>query len=177
MEIELQPFERSDFSRLISWVSSPEFLLQWAGPIFHYPLTEDQLESYYSSGTEAPADRLVYKAIDRKSGEVVGHIELNLIDRENRSARLSRVLVGPDEKRNKGIGALMTNRILEIAFQENHLHRVDLFVFDFNIGAIQCYEKCGFKKEGFLRDARRFGDGYWSLYLMSILENEWRRKE
>jgi len=54
------------------------------------------------------------------------------------------------------------------------LHRIDLVVFDFNQAAIACYEKAGFVREGHIREARRMGDGYWSLYLMSMLEDEWR---
>jgi RimJ/RimL family protein N-acetyltransferase len=48
-------------------------------------------------------------------------------------------------------------------------------LFDFNEAAIRCYEKCGFVKERLLRDARRVGNEYWSLYIMSILETEWGR--
>jgi RimJ/RimL family protein N-acetyltransferase len=40
------------------------------------------------------------------------------------------------------------------------------------VSAIVCYEKVGFKKEGLLRDSRKNGDEYWSLWEMSILENE-----
>ncbi|MCW3108086.1 MAG: family N-acetyltransferase, partial [Segetibacter sp.] len=36
-------------------------------------------------------------------------------------------------------------------------------------------EKCGFVKEGLMRDVLRYQDDtYWSLYEMSILEDEWR---
>ncbi|GGE20258.1 hypothetical protein GCM10011571_22770 [Marinithermofilum abyssi] len=62
---------------------------------------------------------------------------------------------------------------MEVGFNELQLHRIDLRVFDFNRGAMKCYEKCGFKKEGVLRDARKSRNGYWSLYQMSILEDEW----
>lgn len=68
----------------------------------------------------------------------------------------------------------MVRKIVEIGFEQLGLHRIELVVFDFNEAAIRCYEKCGFVKEGLLRDARRVGNEYWSLYIMSILESEWR---
>ncbi len=71
----------------------------------------------------------------------------------------------------------MIEEILKIAFKELNLHRVSLGVFDFNYSAIACYEKAGFIKEGLLRDARKTGNEYWSLWEMSILENEWREKK
>jgi len=46
--IKLEQFDETDFDRLISWVDSEEFMLQFAGPIFTFPLTIDQLESYIS---------------------------------------------------------------------------------------------------------------------------------
>lgn len=68
----------------------------------------------------------------------------------------------------------MVLRALEIGFDRLGLHRVDLVVFDFNAGAIACYERAGFVIEGRLREARRFGEDYWTLVQMSILEHEWR---
>jgi RimJ/RimL family protein N-acetyltransferase len=98
---------------------------------------------------------------------------LGKIDRKNKSARVGKVLVGDKNTRGKGIGQQMIKEILKIAFDELQLHRVSLGVFDFNVSAIACYEKAGFIKEGLLRDSRKNGDEYWSLWEMSILENEW----
>lgn len=60
-----------------------------------------------------------------------------------------------------------------MGFTELGLHRIDLIVFDFNVSAIKCYEKAGFKTEGLKRDIRKMGDEFWSAYEMSILEDEW----
>jgi RimJ/RimL family protein N-acetyltransferase len=170
LAIELQAFGREDFQRLMSWISSPEFLLQWAGPIFQFPLDTPQLERYLAAATETPPVRKIFKAV--AGGEVVGHIELDVIDRRNSSARMSRVLI-TDAWRGRGTGRAMVQALLELGFGELGLHRIDLVVFDFNLTAIACYEKAGFVREGHIRDARRMGDGYWSLYQMSMLEDEW----
>lgn len=47
--VELKYFERSDFDQLIGWVDSPEFLLQWSGSQFDYPLNEAQLVQYLAN--------------------------------------------------------------------------------------------------------------------------------
>lgn len=172
MAITLQTFGREDFQRLIHWIGSPEFLLQWAGPIFQFPLDAPQLERYLAPTEEALPSRRIFKAV--ANGEVVGHIELDAIDRRNRSARMSRVLI-TDAWRGRGAGRAMVQALLELGFDDLGLHRIDLVVFDFNVAAIACYENAGFVREGHIRDARRMGDGYWSLYLMSILEDEWRK--
>jgi RimJ/RimL family protein N-acetyltransferase len=62
-------------------------------------------------------------------------------------------------------------------FDELALHRIDLVVFDFNLAAIACHERAGFAEESRLREARRFGEEYWTLVQMSILEGEWRARQ
>lgn len=170
--IELKYFGYSDFEQLVDWIDSPEFLLQWGGSGFEYPLDEHQLEKYIEDANGVNPDTLVYKVIDKETAHVVGHISLGKIDRKNKSARVGKVLVGDKNTRGQGIGQLMMAEILKVAFNELRLHRISLGVFDFNIRAITCYEKVGFKKEGLLRDSRKNGDEYWSLWEMSILENE-----
>ena len=44
--IRLEPFTNNDFLRLINWMCSERELVQFAGPIFSYPLTENQLAEY-----------------------------------------------------------------------------------------------------------------------------------
>ena len=171
--VELKNFERSDFKQLINWIESPSFLLQWGGPQFDYPLNETQLEKYIENANSENAETMIYKVIDNETGETIGHISLGKIDRKNKSARIGKVLIGDKNTRGKGIGQQMIKEILKIAFDELQLHRVSLGVFDFNVSAIACYERAGFIKEGLLRDSSKNGDDYWSLWEMSILENEW----
>jgi len=172
--ITLRPFDRSDFARLIGWVASPAFLLQWAGPLFTYPLDTPQLERYLAESQQEQPMRMIFTAVEAETGAAVGHIELGKIDPRNRSASLARVLIGDPSRRGKGSGVEMVLHALAIGFDRLGLHRVDLVVFDFNTGAIACYERAGFVIEGRLREARRFGEDYWTLVQMSILEQEWR---
>jgi len=44
--IQLLPFSESNFQPLIDWVNSKHLLAQFAGPIFTYPLTVEQLAKY-----------------------------------------------------------------------------------------------------------------------------------
>lgn len=171
--VKLKYFERIDFKQLIDWIDSPQFLLQWGGPAFAYPLTENQLEKYIENANNENSDTLIYKVTDNETGNVIGHISLGKIDRINKSARVGKVLVGDKSVRGKGVGKLLMKEILKVAFDELNLHRVSLGVFDFNLSAIACYEKAGFIKEGLLRDSRKNDDEYWNLWEMSILENEW----
>ncbi|KAA0546683.1 hypothetical protein FZW96_15755 [Bacillus sp. BGMRC 2118] len=59
--LKLLPFENVDYDRLISWIDSPALLLQWAGPIFTFPLNHEQLYHYSS---EAPSNRRIFKVVN-----------------------------------------------------------------------------------------------------------------
>ncbi|HDR4559558.1 GNAT family N-acetyltransferase [Bacillus cereus] len=170
--IKLATFKKSDFKQLIGWIHSEEFLIQWSGNAFTYPLNEHQLENYIES-----SNTLAFKVIDEQSKKVVGHISLGQIDNINKSARIGKVLVGDTKMRGRSIGKHMMKAVLQVAFEELKLHRVTLGVYDFNMSAISCYEKIGFVKEGLLRESKKVGETYWNLWEMSMLEYEWSDKK
>jgi RimJ/RimL family protein N-acetyltransferase len=172
--VTLRPFERGDFDRLIAWAESPEFIFQWAGAIFTYPLDAAQLERYRLLASGDPPTRYIYTALTE--GAPAGHIELSAIDRRNSAATLARVLVDP-ARRGQGIGAAMVTQVLAIGFDALGLHRIDLNVFDFNHAAIACYARAGLVREGLARDARRVGDGWWSVVTMAMLADDWAARK
>ncbi|OWR30165.1 GNAT family N-acetyltransferase [Saccharibacillus sp. O23] len=175
--ITLEYFEPADFASLIEWSGDEEFLLQWSGPDFKYPLMIDQLTRYVQDANDRrTSNKFIYKAVEQHTNELVGHVSLGNVDRSNRSGRIGKVLLSPNH-RGKGYGKQLIDRVLHIGFNEFELHRISLGVFDFNISAIQCYESAGFVREGLLRDARKYKDNYWNLIEMSILEEEWRKKD
>ncbi len=175
MEIALKPLEISDFDQLAKWIPSKRFHVQWCGTIFRFPLGETQLQKYLGKCGETPPRRLGFKAVDADNN-MVGQISFHIVNVEHGYAHLGPILVGDPALRGKGIGSEMIYKMQEIAFEELKLHRIDLYVFDFNTSAIACYEKVGFAKEGLLRDTTRVEDEYWSPYLMSILAAEWRAR-
>jgi RimJ/RimL family protein N-acetyltransferase len=175
MDIILRAFTRDDIPRLIGWVNhgGPDFFVRWAGTAFDYPLTEAQLEAHLAEAEGPDATRRVFAAVDRAGGEVVGHAELSRVDRKNRSASISRLLVGDPEARGKGVGRQIVAAVLDVAFGELSLHRVDLYVLEFHVTALSMYKALGFKTEGHLVEARRAGDRYWNAYYMAMLDEEW----
>jgi RimJ/RimL family protein N-acetyltransferase len=174
--IRLRPFAREDFPAILRWIDTPELLLQWAGRNFVWPLDEPQLESYLQSSHGDSPQRRLYSAVNGVDGSLVGHIGLRDICHIHRGAMVSCVLVGEAASRGRGIGSAMMKEICEIGFSHLGLHRLDLYVFDFNQGARRCYERAGFRTEGLLREKFRHGDVFWSCYLMSQLRPEWEER-
>jgi RimJ/RimL family protein N-acetyltransferase len=160
--VKLKKFDTSDYGRLINWIDSKELMIQFGGPLFSFPITNNQLDEYVTN-----EKRLIYKVIDSNTFKVIGHAELNDIDYTNKNARICRILVGDKSSRNKGFGKQIIYAIIKIAFNELKLHRLDLGVYDFNKQAIKCYENCGFEIEGLFKENMKIGNDYWSTYNMS----------
>ncbi|WP_027963702.1 GNAT family N-acetyltransferase [Halalkalibacillus halophilus] len=171
--IRLEYFTNKDYDRLINWVESARFMMKWGGPGFTFPLTKEQLDEYTEETNEVGSSRYVYNVVYTKTEEVIGHVSLGKIDYFHGIARVGKVLVSPNA-RGKGFTKYVMEEALTVAFDELNLHRVSLGVFDNNQPAVKAYESFGFVKEGLLRDARRFGEEYWDLWEMSLLEDEWR---
>jgi RimJ/RimL family protein N-acetyltransferase len=176
--IKLEYLEQKDFKKIVEWNNNKtaDFLLQWSGPVYKYPLTEEQIQDFFDSYVNKEKDTLfVYKIVDIKSNEMIGTIELDERDTQNKIGRVGRFLIGEESYRGKGIGRIVLNEIVRIGFEELGLSKITLGVFDFNIGAIKCYERVGFVKEELKENYRKAENGYWNLYDMGITREMWKK--
>jgi [ribosomal protein S5]-alanine N-acetyltransferase len=73
----------------------------------------------------------------------------------------------------KGYGTDAMKVLLDYIFEYININKVKLEVFSSNERAIRSYEKCGFKKEGILREEIfRYG-AFQDMTVMGILRKEW----
>ena len=166
-------FTEQDFVQLIDWIPNAAFMMQWGGPAFSYPLTNEQLADYLDGANTEAATKYIFKVLNDKD-EVIGHISFKDVNRELGTARVGKVLIGSNI-RGKGYGTKMMMAALAFAFEQLKLKKVTLGVFDFNESAIRCYEKVGFQQEAFLQNARQFEGEYWNLIEMGISYNKWKQ--
>ena len=165
--IRLEKFTENDFEQFISWMDTEKFMYQFGGASFAFPLTVAQLKDYI-----ADKSHRIYRVVDATTERVIGHASISHYNVKNKSARLCRILIAKED-RSKGYGQQLIEALLKICFDELALHRVDLGVFEFNKAAIQCYQSCGFRIEGTLRESFVIDDEYYSIHNMSILDREY----
>jgi ribosomal-protein-alanine N-acetyltransferase len=106
-------------------------------------------------------------------GKCIGGVELHNISLGDHSATFA-IGIFDVSKLSRGIGTEAAKLVLKYGFEELKLHRIDLKVLDYNKRGIRCYEKCGFKVDGILRENAFIEGEYYSDMVMSILENEYR---
>ena len=108
-------------------------------------------------------------------GKIAAESVIFDIDPQTRCAAFRIAFFHP-ESRGRGLGTWLTRRMVRFAFEELHLHRLELEVFSFNPRAQRVYEKAGFHKEGVRRDAVLDNGRYADVILMALLEEEWREQ-
>jgi len=66
--------------------------------------------------------------------------------------------------------------LLKFGFNILNLHRIELWVMEYNERAIHVYLKVGFKEVGRKREAHYLQGVYHNIVVMDILEEEFREK-
>lgn len=135
----IRTLNEQDMASIISWGgNTEEYLAQWSN--YTYPLTIEQILQRIGS------EDIRLLAIEDEL-EMIGTIQIFRIDNLSRTARVGCYLINP-ACQGKGYGQVALNKVVEYAFEELELQSINLGVFDYNTGAIRCYEKVGFKKVG-----------------------------
>lgn len=127
-------------------------------------------ESWYENRKNAE-----YSWVIDVDGRCVGTAGFHQISKEDNSARY-RIGIFDPALYGRGIGTAVTMLLLQYGFETMGLHRIDLKVLDYNHRAIRCYEKCGFQREGVLRESAYIEGKYYADILMGILDWEFKKK-
>jgi len=138
------------------------------------PMRPEEIERFFAArvvGTEAMAMAVHERATDR----LVGTCAFSQLDAENGSA-LYHITIGESDVWGQGFGTESTQLMLDHAFESLGLHRIALYVFEFNERAIGAYRRCGFVVEGRSRESILRDGRWWDELAMSVLESDWRTR-
>jgi RimJ/RimL family protein N-acetyltransferase len=86
------------------------------------------------------------------------------------------LIIGEKAARGKGYGTEAAWLMLNYAFGHQNFHRVGVGVVGFNTGALQFYERLGFRREGIQQDGYYYDHRYHDFVMMRMLEHEFREK-
>lgn len=159
--IILKPFKSKDWKYLAKWILTESELIQFAGPIFTFPINQSQVERYLSN-----KNRIVFK-IETETKQTIGMAEISMED--NNVSKLARILIGEKSMRGKGIGTELINKLTEYSFGKLKSKKVVLNVYSWNISAIKCYQKVGFSKTDKPIELVRVGSDEWETIEMEKL--------
>lgn len=164
--IYLSPIDTGDYEIFTEWLNDLETSLYLAAgsQIRTAEIEKEKLEKMTREDHH-------FAVVDLEKDELLGTSGLFKADHINRSAELG-IFIGNKKYQEKGYGPETIKLVLDYGFNLLNLHSIYLFTYSFNRRAIRCYERCGFKHAGRLRDAYLLGGKKYDSLLMDILCDE-----
>lgn len=168
---KLRELSREDISVINSWRADKELIDKLGAP-FRFINTEVDYHWYehYLSNRH----QTIRCSILDKRDQIIGLVSLNEINRINQTAEFH-IMIGEKSGRNKGAGQFAAKEILNHAFYDMNLNRVELLVLESNRNAIEFYEKLGFLVEGIKRKCVYKNGDFENLIIMAILKEEFKK--
>lgn len=162
--VTLRELRESDLQYTHKWVNFRELKLH-TGP--YRPVSEAETKRWYEAVTR-DANGHIFIIQSSADDQVFGICSLVNVDPVARKGEL-RIKVGEQTHWDKGAGTEATRLLVEFGFKDLNLHRIYLHVFANNQRAIHLYEKCGFAREGRLRDDIFLDGQYQDSLVMAII--------
>jgi RimJ/RimL family protein N-acetyltransferase len=139
-------------------------------------ITKEMEEDWYNSMIKS--ENIILFSIvvfdDKNNETLIGNCDIN-VDWKNRAGSCG-IVIGEKEYHGSGYGTEAMKLLVEYGFTTLNLNRIDLEAHSFNSRALKSYAKVGFKKEGTRRHAVFINGEYHDSIMLSILKEEWQRK-
>jgi RimJ/RimL family protein N-acetyltransferase len=165
--VRLCPFEGEFWDLGLSWYNDPEIIdLTSDDP---EPLTAEQFHATISGDLENTRSRVF--GIRTTEGRPIGIGLLRNVDPVHGGCDLH-ITIGERDHWGRGYGAEAISLMRDFAFGPLGLHKVLSTPFVKNPRMIRCLEKCGFEREGLLRDAIRQGGRFIDVMIMAAINRQ-----
>lgn len=164
----LRALEENDNQMLKDLINDPdtEYLLGgWS-----FPVSSREQDDWYSS-LHNTQDTLRCIIEEQSTNQTIGTVMLTGIDYKNGTAEIH-IKLSNHNSRGKGYGTETVNAIIEYAFNELRLNCIFAQINAINNASCHMFEKCGFKKEGVLRERLYKRGQYIDMYMYSVLKSE-----
>lgn len=172
-KVMLREYRENDYDSIRAWVNDPK-IVETLSDIFLYPQSEKQTRTFMdlAMGPEWKG----FIIAKRETEEYLGQIDFVRIDAKNGWGELG-LVIGKSENHGQGYGSEALELMLEFAFNELRLNRVELVCWSFNEKGHRAYKKVGFVQEG-VRRAKRYRKGqYHDEVCYGILKSEWQARK
>lgn len=166
----VRPLEAGDAAELYALVeANREHLARWM------PWAAEQdlagTERFIAEAKAQLSAENGFQAKIEPEGEIVGVVGFHAVDRVNRSAGLGYWLA--ESAQGKGTMAKVVGEVLDHAFDEWGLHRVEIHCAPENHRSRRIPERLGFREEALLRETELVGGRYLDSVVYGMLAEEW----
>jgi UDP-4-amino-4,6-dideoxy-N-acetyl-beta-L-altrosamine N-acetyltransferase len=167
---KLRELRKEDILKINKWRNDSELINHLGAPFRYINLDVDyRWYDNYMQNQNTTIRCAIVEATDEDN--ILGLVSLTNINFINRSAEFH-IMIEDTDNRGKGIGYFATTEILNHAFNNINLNRIELGVLESNARALKLYEKVGFKHEGVKRQSIYKNGKFVDMIVMAILKEE-----
>jgi RimJ/RimL family protein N-acetyltransferase len=169
-KVKLRPLEKEDLNAIMEHWNTYESRIGLGLLVPMSSMMEAEfIDSVHSRAKNGSA--YIFAIEHVSTGEFLGTCGIERINFISRSAELGIAIHNP-ANHSKGYGTDTMRCLLKVGFNILNLHRIELWVMEYNKRAIHVYEKVGFKEVGRKREAHFLQGIYHDIVVMDILEDE-----
>jgi RimJ/RimL family protein N-acetyltransferase len=171
----LRGLEREDLKLMHKWLNDEE-VMAWARSQPDNIAPMESIEKDFEQDLKGEnSQRRTYIVIDRKSSKPVGWAAIRWWRLHSTTGGIG-LVIAEKELRGKGLGTEATRLLVDLAFDQLNMHKVELFTRSDNEAALKAVKSCGFKLEGRLRETVYFDGKYHDGLMFGLLRGEYKRK-
>lgn len=146
----LRAYEEKDVPIAVSLVNDKE-LKKFLVTGIPFPMSPWEEESWIKSQQSNPMGNYNFAIEDINTKKYIGGCGIHNVNWLTRVATVG-IMIGDKEYWGKGFGTDAMKVLMKFIFEDMNINKIRLSTFSFNLRAKRCYEKCGFKVEGVLKD-------------------------
>ncbi len=167
-DLTLRAIEQHDAKFIHQWVNDDQIQRSLVG--WHFPLSLGHIEKWIETFEHDSHDQ---RLMIEKANERCGLINLTAIDLKNGSAKVG-ILVAPEHQR-RGIGLAALHTLINYAFCELSLNRLETTILKDNSASVSLFEsKLGFVREGIKRHSIYKNGAFQDEVLLGLLRDDTR---
>lgn len=167
----IRPLEAGDAAELYALVKANPDLEEWMPWAAEQDLAAT--ERFIAAAEEQLRDGKGFQAALEPEDEIVGVVGLHAIDWVNRNTSIGYWLA--EGARGRGLMTTAVSALLDHAFGELELHRIEIHCAPENRPSRAIPERLGFREEAHLRETELVGGRYLDSVVYGILAEEWDR--
>jgi RimJ/RimL family protein N-acetyltransferase len=171
--LHLRPLELADEDDVLVYQSDPEIVRYIPWP----ERTREQVRAgivAFKDRTrmERSGDALVLAMVEKRSGTVIGQMNVGITSREDAQGEFGYVVARAFGRR--GFATEASAAVLDYAFDVLDLHRVTAQIDTRNVASVGVVTKLGLRREAEFRENEWFKGEWTSSWIYAILAAEWR---
>lgn len=168
-KIYLRAMEYTDMECFKDMLNDPDISSNVVG--WSFPVSDVEQNNWFEQAVKDQKNKR-FTIVMKESNKAVGMVTLTNIDWHNRSATHG-IKLHPSCPKRQGIATDAVMTLMQYAFEEVNLNRLNGSWITYNLASKKLYEKCGWYVEGIKKQAIYRNGEYHDLAISGILKSEY----